>query len=124
MSFNIHSEVTLALNDLVNEKIIQIVAYNGQTNIRGIVTTSYSAPYQTLARVQLETPQTLQHLENINMTLVYKRFYINSYSLTGLNRQLNTGGDYIMMDTIKYKIIQVLENFESGYVCVIGCQSN
>jgi hypothetical protein len=104
---------------------ISIYVYAGQVvDENGDVTVSYQPPFTTLANVQPASNQDLKLIQSISLTSIYKTFYILSTNLTGLNRNLSTGGDYIVLDGLKYKIVQVPENFNTGWVNVLGIESN
>lgn len=114
-----------AIQPLVPESNVQLYIYNNKTtNDSGEVVVTWSSAVNITAQVQLENKQNLMHIDGINLTKIYKRFYIQSNTLTGLNRNLSTGGDYIGMDGLFYKIIEVVENFKVGWVQVIGCETN
>ena len=66
----------------------------------------------------------LQHIQGLDLTKIYKRFYIKANALTGLNRNIGSGGDYIQYGTLFYKIIEVKYSFETGWFAVIGCESS
>lgn len=126
MSFGMNLESIIApqITSIVPKADIKLFLYDGYVNdASGNVTTSFTEYDNLLAQVELENNQNLTHLNSFNETLIYKKFYIQSYSLTGLNRNINTGGDYIEMDGLKYKIVEVQENFKVGWVCVIGAES-
>lgn len=113
-----------AIQPVVPQSAIAIYIYDqDSTDASGKVTAIWGTPYNTTAQVQLENKQNLTHIDGIDITKIYKRFYIQSSTLTGLNRNLSTGGDYIQMDGLFYKIIEVVENFKVGWVQVIGCES-
>lgn len=113
-----------AIQPIVPQSAIAIYIYDeDSTDASGKVTATWGTPYNTTAQVQLENKQNLTHIDGIDITKIYKRFYIQSSTLTGLNRNLSTGGDYIQMDNLFYKIIEVVENFKVGWVQVIGCES-
>lgn len=121
MGLNLHNIVRPLLNQITPEQNIIVKTFNGNTNIKGIVAPTYTS-YNTKARVQLTDKQKLMHIANINLTWVYKNFYLNSLVLTGLNRALGTPGDVIIHDNITYKIVEVTNNFKTGWVSVVGCQ--
>lgn len=122
---NLHRMIKSVITPVVNRKDIEVLLYGSQVNDdSGNVVTTYAAPFATQAQVQLTSRQTLEHIEGANFTKVYKDFRIDSYTLTGLNRNLSTGGDFIVMDGLYYKIVALPENFETGWVWVVGCQSD
>lgn len=122
---NLHRMIKSVITPVVNRKDIQILLYGSQVNDdSGNVVTTYAAPFATQAQVQLTSRQTLEHIEGANFTKVYKDFRIDSLTLTGLNRNLSTGGDFIVMDGLYYKIVALPENFETGWVWVTCCESD
>ena len=117
-----------AIGGVVRRTPIQIYVYNGQTvDANGIATANYDAPFSATAQVQFTaryvTQQELEHLNGFDKTRVYKDFRIQSSDLTGLNRNLSTGGDYIVMNGLYYRIIAFPENFTTNWVWVVGCES-
>lgn len=121
---NLQSIVTPQITSIVPERPISLLIYDGYSNdAAGNVTPNYTQYNNLYAQVQLENHQNLVHVDGYNETKIYKRFYIQSFRLTGNNRNLDTGGDYILMDSLYYKIVQILDNFKTGWVCVIGCES-
>lgn len=103
---------------------IQWYKYTGQTNVMGIVTTSYNAPVTFSANVQLANAQELQLLDGYNSTKIYKKFWINNQTITGLDRNISSGGDYLVYNSLTYKIVQVIDQFNTGWVKVFGVESN
>lgn len=75
------------------------------------------------ANIQPMSSQKLEHKDYYNQNGIYKRFYLNSNTLTGLNRNLSTAGDYIITGGLYYKIVEVVEPYNTGWIMVIGCQS-
>ena len=125
---NLQSIITPEITSVVPESPISLFIYNGYVNdAAGNITNSYTEFDNLLAQVQLENKQNLIHLNGFNASKIYKRFYIQSYTLTGLNRNISTGGDYIEMvvdgNTLYYKIVEVKENFRVGWVCIVGAES-
>lgn len=124
MGMNLHKMIKSVITPVVQRSDVSILLYDGQiNNDEGNVSVSYDAPYTTQAQVQLTSRQTLEHIEGANFTKVYKDFRIDSLDLTGLNRNLSTGGDYITMNGLFYKIVALPENFSTGWVWVVGCES-
>lgn len=76
------------------------------------------------ARVQLENTQKLEHIQGLDLSKIYKRFYVKATALTGLNRNIGSGGDYILFNNLYYKIIEVKFDFNTGWYAVIGCESS
>lgn len=117
---------TAAIQTAVPRQNINLYVYDSQSvDDAGIITITYNNPVSTNAQVHLENYQNLMHLNAINATQVFKRFYIQSNTLTGLNRSLQSGGDYIEMvsNGFYYKIIEVREGYQVGWVNVIGAES-
>lgn len=122
---NLEKMVTCVISSVVPRKKIAIYLFAGQTNdAAGKITPSYAEPFLTTAQVQLTDKQTLEHIDNANYTKIYKDFRIQSNTLTGLNRNLQTAGDYIKMDNLYYKIVAMPEQFEVGWTWVVGVQTN
>ncbi len=103
---------------------IQLFLFLSQTNSFGIVQTQYSLPINIDANVQLMTNQQLEHVDGYNQTKIYKNFWINNDQLTGLDRNINTGGDYLTQNNLVYKIIGVQNNYSTGWVLVNTIESD
>ena len=104
---------------------VQLVTYAGKSFNMGDDTPVYNPPIEIMANIQLANKQSLQHLEGFNASLIYKRFFINAV-ITGLNRNISSGGDYLLWTEpntgvqLKYKVIEVKNQFNVGYTEVIG----
>ena len=120
MGMNIERIIQPYISAVVPRTPIAIFTFKSQSNVIGKITIEYNDPIITDAQVEVEYPEKLQHIQGVNLTGIYKRFYIQSDTLTGLNRNLSTGGDYIVMNNLKYKIVEVIERFGVGWVQVIG----
>ncbi len=125
---NLHRINRNTINTTTPFQPISIYLYLGQTFNKGDDIPNYSAAIETEANIQLENAQNLKHLQGINLNTIYKRFFINNV-LTGLNRNLANGGDYITWiepntnTLLKYKIIEVVAQFNVGYTEVVGAES-
>lgn len=120
---NIHKLIGTSLQSITPLHDIIIKMYSGKTKDADC---NWIASYDDVsaqARIQLENTQKLQHIQGLDLTKIYKRFYLNANVLTGLNRNINSGGDYIYYNGLYYKIIEVKYNFETGWFAVIGCES-
>lgn len=104
--------------------IIQVDVYIfiGQVNIQGTVTLSYASPITVDANIQFSSPEKLRHIHGYNETTIYRDFWINLEQLTGLNRNISTGGDYISFEELKYKVVWVDEKFRVGWVLLTCAQ--
>jgi hypothetical protein len=124
MGINLQEQITPQITSIVPQYPISLKIFNGATpDASGKVVATYTTYNNLLAQVQLENSQKMVHMDATAMTKIYKRFYIQSFTLTGLNRNINTGGDYIVMDDKYYKIVELPANFRTGWVCVIGVES-
>lgn len=103
---------------------VQWYAYSGQTNTLGTLAVTYASPVTLNANVQLMTRQQLRHIEGYNQTKIYKNFWINNDQLTGLNRNISTGGDYLTYDNLTYKIIGVENNYSTDWILVNAVESD
>lgn len=101
-----------------------VYIYSGQTNVMGTVSTTYASPITVQANVQLMTNQQLEHIEGYNQTKIYKNIWINNDQLTGLNRNISTGGDYVTIGGYVYKVIGVENNYATGWVLLNTIQSD
>lgn len=121
---NLELIISPLINTIVPRLPITLNIFNGTTvNDAGLVTPTYTTINNITAQVSLYNNQKLQHKAYFNTNKIYKSFYIQSTNLTGLNRNLNTTGDYIILQGLYYKIVEVLDNFQVGWVRVIGCES-
>jgi len=105
---------------------IQLYTFSGMQFSMGNNIPSYNAPIALKANMQLYNNQAITLTDGYSITNIYKRFFINS-NITGLNRNLSTGGDYIVWTNptgidLKYRIIMVLNQFNVGYTEVIGVE--
>lgn len=120
---NIHNMVGTALQCVTPTQPVIIYAFAGQTKDSDANWIPSYTEINTTARVQLENKQNLRHIESINATTIARRFYISINSLSGLNRNLSNGGDYLLFDGLYYKIVEVPYNFQTGWFCVVGIQT-
>jgi hypothetical protein len=122
MSLNLHSIVNPLINGVVaNQEIIICLPVTSQDSNFNIVSTY--TQITTVAQIHLQNTQKLIHKDFYQHNRVYKKFYLNSTNLTGLNRNLGTNGDYIIWNSLYYKIVEVEYNFNTGWVKVIGAES-
>lgn len=117
---NVNYLASSALQATYSTVPIAIYLFTGQTNTLGTMTETYSAPVTVQANMQLMTNQQLQHVEGYNQTKVYKNFWINNDALTGLNRNITTGGDYLIWNSLTYKVIGVENNYLTNWV-LLNC---
>ena len=126
---NLNYLASVACQSIYPKVSIDIYTYANQTNVMGNVTVTYNLPFTILANVQLANLQKLtyfQKLKEINgysVTNIYKVFWINNSSLTGLNRNLSTGGDYIIYNKLKYKIVGIENQFNTNWVMLLAIES-
>lgn len=112
-----------AISRVVPRRNILVYTFVGQVkDAEGVYTTSYNSPIATTAQVQMQDPQKLLHIQGLNLSETYLRFYIQSNTITSINRNLNNGGDYIVMDNMKYRIVWLVEKFNVNWVCVVGIE--
>lgn len=121
---NIHKLVGTSLQAITPLHDITIYSFTGQTKDAECNWVPSYTDIAAQARIQLENTQKLQHIQGLDLTKIYKRFYIEINQLTGLNRNISSGGDYIQHGTLFYKIVEVKYNFETGWLAVIGCESS
>lgn len=121
---NIHKMLSPALNCITPLHPITVKYFAGQTKDSECNWIPSYTDIAANARIQLENTQKLQHIQGLDLTKIYKRFYIEINQLTGLNRNIGSGGDYIQYGTLFYKIVEVKYNFETGWLAVIGCESS
>lgn len=99
---------------------VDIYIFTGQVNVLGTVGTIYDGPFTVDANIQFAAPEKLKHIQGYNQTTIYKNFWINQEQLTGLNRNISTGGDYLVFEGLKYKVVWVDEKFRVGWV-LLSC---
>lgn len=117
---------TSLINLVVPDLEITLIIFAGNVVAAdGSVTTSYTTINGLMAQVRMEHTQKLIHKNYFNASKIYKKFYIESSILSGLDRNIGTGGDYIIINNsgLYYKVVEVGENFETGWIMVIGCES-
>lgn len=125
---NVNFIVGRALTPIYPIIQVDLFFYNGQINTLGTVVSSYTGPITVDANIQFsqfgnfKSPERLRHLDRHNETSVYRDFWVNLEQLTGLNRNISTGGDYISFEGLKYKIIAVDEKFRVGWVLLTCAQ--
>lgn len=117
---NVNYLASSALQATYSTITISIYIFTGQTNTLGTITKTYASPITAQANMQLMTNQQLQHIEGYNQTKVYKNFWINNDQLTGLNRNISTGGDYLTWNGLTYKVIGVQNNYLTDWV-LLNC---
>ncbi len=122
MNLNLHDIVNPLISSIVNNQTITIClpVVSQDTNFNIVTTYNQTT---TLAQIQLANTQKIMLKEYYQQSKIYKRFYINSTTLTGLNRNLGTDGDYIIWNSLYYRIVEVIYNFQTGWVHVVGCES-
>ncbi len=121
---NLHNIVRSAITTVVPDIAIILNVFASVTiDNAGQVTTTYTTISNLMAQVQLQNSQKMIHKDYYQQNKIYKKFYLPSYSLTGLNRNLSTAGDYIICQNLYYKIVEVDENYQVGWVGVVGCES-
>ena len=116
---NVNYIASTSLEAIYDRVEVQVYTYLGQTNTYGVVSVTYNAPFTIHANIQLASNQELRHLDGYNSTKIYKKFWINNDQLTGLNRNISTGGDYITFNGLTYKIFQVIDDFHTNWIKVI-----
>lgn len=121
---NVNYIASMALQATYDIVSIQYYQFSGQTNTLGTITENYNSPLTLNANVQLANNQELQHIEGYNATKIYKKFWINNDGITGLDRNISTGGDYIIFNNLVYKIIQVIDNFLTSWIKIICVESD
>src|SRR5579872_6610536 len=121
---NLERIIKPAITPIVPKQAITLNIFNQVTvDNAGRTSNTYTTLSNIYAQVELENNQKLQHKHYFNDNTIYKRFYIQSSDLTGLNRNISTSGDYIIMGSLYYKIVEVPENFSVHWVQVIGAES-
>ncbi len=124
LGLNVAKLSTGLIQRLNKNDIISLHVWTGQSvNAAGKAGPSYATANGISAQIQPVDNQELKHKDYYNDNAVYKRFYfVNDNIVRGLNRQVQTAGDYIFWGGFSYKIVEYLENFESGWINVIGAQ--
>lgn len=121
---NVNYIASTALEATYDRVPVQLYTFLSQMNTLGIMTVTFNAPFTIHANIQLANAQELQHIDGYNATKIYKKFWINDDQLTGLNRNISTGGDYISFNNLIYKIVQVIDNFHTNWIKVIGVEED
>ena len=122
---NIYSLIQDCITQISPNSAATVKIFNGTTvGYGGEVVADYTDTVIDNVQVQLENNQELEHKFYYQINKIYKAFYMSTNVLTGLSRQLQTNGDYIVHKNVSYKIVEVIDDFNSGYICVIGCAGN
>lgn len=119
---NVNYLASSCLQATYNTMQVQYYQYTGQNNVMGTVTPTYALPITLDANIQLVDKQKLKHHSYYQETTIYKAFWINLDTITGLNRNIGTGGDYFIHNGFKYKIVGVENEFNTGWILVICAQ--
>ena len=121
---NVNYIASGALQAIYDPVPVDLYTFLAQANVMGIIAPTYNLPVTINANVQLASPQELRHIDGYNATKIYKKFWINNDQLTGLERNISTGGDYLIMNALVYKIVQVIDNFTTGWIKIICVESD
>lgn len=119
---NLHDIVNPLISSIVKNETIKICIPTTSQDANNDIITTY-AETTIKCQIQLANKQYLQHKDYYQHNQIYKRFYMSNGQLTGLNRNLGTNGDYIIWNNLYYKIIEVVYNFQTNWVHVIGCET-
>lgn len=123
MGLNLHKIINTNLNAIQPLIDATLYVFVGQTKDNDM---NFIVQYDELPiklRMQHENKQDLKHVDTVNVTKIKKKFYIEINQLTGLNRNIGSGGDKIQVGNLYYKIVEVQYNFQTGWVKVIGTES-
>lgn len=119
---NINYLASGCINSIFRIVKAQYYEFIAQINIMGIITPQYANPITLNVNIQLVDKQKLIQIDNYNRTTIYKAFWINNDQISGLNRNINTGGDYFEYQGLKYKIVGIENNFANGWICIYCAQ--
>lgn len=127
---NINFIASRALTPIYPIIQVDLFFYTGQTNVLGTVTSSYIGPTTVDANIQFsgfgrgnfKVAEKLTHIHGYNETSVYRDFWINLEQLSGLNRNISNGGDYLVFEDLKYKIVAVDEKYRVGWILLTCAQ--
>lgn len=124
LGLNIARLSTNLIQQLNKSDIVALRTWISQTvDNFGTSVPNYVTTAGISAQIQPVDKQELKHKDYYNDNTIYKRFYfVNNNTVKGLNRQIQTAGDYIIWGGFAYKIVEYLETFESGWINVIGAQ--
>jgi len=129
---NINFIASRALTPVYPIVQVEVHTFSGQTNFLGAVTPAYNDPFIVDANIQFssrgsgafKSSETLIYKNGYNVTEIFRDFWINKEQLTGLNRNISTGGDFLVLDNLKYKVVGVDEKFRTGWVLLTCVQSD
>lgn len=115
---NIHKMVSKVLNQVnpIHKAIWH--RYVGQEHNRGKPVPKYE-DIAVQVTMQLASPTQLKHYEGLDYTLPYWNIWIDK-NVDTQNIAANKGGDLITINQIDYKIVALAEDFNTGWVKVIG----
>jgi hypothetical protein len=120
---NLNFIVSRAITPIYPIVQVQLYTFASQNNVLGIVTPTYNAPITVDANIQFTAPERLRYINGYNKTSIYKDFWINSETLTGLNRNISAAGDYLIFGGLKYKVVGVDEKFRVNWALLTCVQS-
>ncbi|RTK96083.1 MAG: hypothetical protein EKK64_04980 [Neisseriaceae bacterium] len=112
-----------ALGEFVPKVAAELHLYDSDTlDEFGNNVNNYHAPIPIELTKQKSKPTDLQHINNIESTSEYWNMWINYHVPSPPLRNV-TGGDFILSGGIKYKIVSIVEDFET-WCQVIGVRVN
>lgn len=97
--------------------------YTGRTTDEaGTVTQQYNQMILK-ARVQSVTHNVLFKY-NLELGNVYKRFYVLTDTFQTTNRNISSDGDFIKYNGLFYRVLEIPDEFLTGWQQIIGVQSD
>src|SRR4051812_3858544 len=115
MTMNVNFIASRALTPVYPIITVTVFTFLGQVNTLGTVIPTYNPSFEVDANIQFTRPERLKYIRGYNETFIYKDFWINQEQLTGLNRNISTGGDFLVFEGLKYKVVGVDEKFRVGW---------
>lgn len=122
---NLHSIARGAIVALHPEESVTLYQSSGQTNTRGVISTTYEAAQAVQAQIQSLSTDELANVENVAQTGQVRKAYLFGPPVTslipqGIVRPLARSGDMIQRaDGTWWLVTGMMEDFSaSGWVCV------
>ncbi len=98
-------------------------AFSGEAiDASGLKTLSYT---QTTLQARVQpVNHDLIFKHNLEFGHVYKRFYVLTDTVQTVDRNISTTGDFILWNTLYYRVMRLPDEFLTGWQEIIGQQSN
>jgi len=117
---SIASGAISAINPMVNVTIYKSIGYS--TALDGTRTPAYASPVNVLAQVQHLTAKEIQHLNELNITGILRKIYLEG-QLNSMDRAAGIGGDVVVYKGDTWLVVATPEQWPDWTCCVIQKQA-